>query len=486
MSRSYIAADICIIGGGAGGLSVAASAAQMGADTVLIEKSAMGGDCLNSGCVPSKALLAAGNVAQTVRDAARFGIVTTPPSIDGGAVFRHVERTVRAIAPHDSVERFEALGVRVIPGTAAFADRRTVRVETQTGTQYIRARRFVIATGSHPFIPPIAGLNTIPFLTNETVFTQDEIPESVIIIGAGPIGIEMAQAHRRLGARVTILEAGKILPKDDPDLVAVVRRRLEREAIEIHEHTVVSRVEGTAGNIRVSSDTTSESASSETSRTHGASHILIAAGRRANIAGLDLENAAIAHDAHAVVVDDRLRTSNRRVFAVGDVIGKAQFTHAAGYHAGIVIRNALLRLPAKAKATIPWVTYSDPELAHVGMRATEAEARFGPRGIRILSASFADNDRARCEGHEDGLIKVVCAKNGRILGAGIVGPHGGELLQPWVLAISRGLKIGAMAAMIAPYPTLSEINKRVAGAFFTPRLFSPLMRKLVRFLARFG
>ncbi|TCS65003.1 dihydrolipoyl dehydrogenase family protein [Varunaivibrio sulfuroxidans] len=472
-----IAADICVIGAGAGGLSVAAGAARMGAKTVLIEKAAMGGDCLNSGCVPSKALLAAGKAAEAVRRAHRFGVEARLTAIDGRATFARVEAVIQAIAPHDSTPRFEGLGVRVIAGTATFTDRRTVRV----GERDVRARRFVIATGSHPFVPPIPGLDETPFLTNETVFKQQAIPERLIVIGGGPIGVEMAQAHRRLGARVTILEMAGIMAGDDPELVQVVRARLNDEGIDVHENTAIDKVEGAPGAVRVFIRTPSGAKTAI-----AGSHLLIAAGRRPNIADLGLETAGVAHDDRAIAVDRRLRTTNGKIFAIGDVIGRAQFTHAAGYHAGVVIRNALLRLPAKADGVIPRVTYSDPELAQVGLNEAAARARFGAGGVRVLSSPFTDNDRARCEDETDGLIKVICTHRGRVLGAGIVGPHAGELILPWVLVLSRGLKIDAMAAIVAPYPTLSEIGKRAAGSFFTPRLFSPFMRKLVRFLALFG
>lgn len=477
MSDVSVIADICIIGAGSGGLSVAAVAAQMGAKTVLIEKAAMGGDCLNSGCVPSKALLAAGKAAEAVRQTQRFGVEAHLAAIDGRAVFSRVDDVIQAIAPHDSVARFEGLGVRVIAGAATFTDKRTVRV----GDTEVRARRFVIATGSHPFIPPIPGLSEAPFLTNETVFKQRAIPEHLIVIGGGPIGIEMAQAHRRLGARVTVIEVAQIMAKDDPELVQVVRARLKNEGIDIHEHAAIDRIEAAPDGVRAFV----RMASGEETAIVG-SHLLVAVGRRANLSGLELKNAGVAHDERGIAVDRTMRTSNRKIFAIGDVIGQAQFTHAAGYQAGIVIRNALLRLPAKACDRVPWVTYSDPELAQVGMNEAEARARFGAHAVRTLSSTFADNDRARCEDETGGLIKVICDKRGRILGAGIVGPHAGELILPWVLALSRGLKIGAMAAIVAPYPTLGEISKRAAGTFFTPRLFSPLMRKLVRFLAFFG
>ncbi len=467
--------DICIIGAGSGGLSVAAGAQQMGASTALVEKGAMGGDCLNTGCVPSKALLAAGHAAEAVRRAGDFGIRAEPPTAEAARVFGHVQDTIAAIAPNDSVERFEGLGVRVIRAAGRFSG----PGEVTAGDTVIRARRFVIATGSSPFMPPIEGLDRVSYLTNETLFDGPDLPGHLIVIGGGPIGMEMAQAHRRLGARVSVLEMAAILPKDDPDLVAAVRARLERDGVDIHEGVKVVRAENTGTGVAViiERDGAEE-------RIEG-SHLLVAAGRRANVAGLGLEAAGIDHSPMGIKVDARLRTSNKKVFAIGDVTGGLQFTHVAGYQAGIVIRNALFRLPAKADTrAVPWVTYTDPELAQVGL--TEARARRRHGDIRVLTWPFADNDRARAERRTEGLVKVVTTARGRILGAGIAGPHAGELIQVWVLALSKKMKISDMAAMIAPYPTLGEVSKRAAGAYFTPSLFGPATKRIVRFLRCFG
>lgn len=464
-----LSVDICVIGAGSGGLSVAAGASQLGAATVLIEKGAMGGDCLNFGCVPSKALLSAGRAAAAVTEARRFGIRADAPAIDGAAVYAHVRGTIAAIAPNDSVERFEGLGVTVIRAAARFTGPDTL----EAGDARVRARRFVIATGSHAAVPPIPGLDSVPFLTNETIFGLGAIPGRLIVIGGGPIGIEMAQAHRDLGAEVTVLEAATILPKDDPELVDIVRTRLLDGGVDLREGVTVARVE--PGPRVVLGD----------GRTVEGTHLLLATGRRPSIEGLGLDVAGVAHTRVGITVDARLRTTNRRIFAVGDVRGGYQFTHMAGYDAGIVIRNALFRLPAKADTrAVPWVTYTRPELAQVGL--TEARARETHGAIRVLRSAFAENDRAQAEADIDGLIKVIATPRGRILGAGIVGTGAGDLLAPWILAIGRGMKIGAMAGMIAPYPTRSEIGKRAAGSFFTPGLFSERTRRIVRFLARFG
>lgn len=464
--------DICVIGAGSGGLSVAAGAAQMGASTVLIERGAMGGDCLNYGCVPSKSMIAAGRAADTIRNAGRFGVNGHEPQIDFGRVHDHIHGVITAIAPNDSVERFEGLGVKVIRASARFTGPDTV----EAGGATIKARRFVLATGSRASHPPIPGLGDVPFLTNETIFERKAAPEHLIVIGGGPIGVEMAQAHRRLGAEVTVLQKGSILPKDDPDLVAVVRDRLTAEGVDLREDADIDRVERHGNGIAaVLADGT---------RIEG-SDLLVAAGRQANVDGLGLEAAGIEFSPKGVKTDARLRTTNRRVFAVGDVAGGPQFTHIAGYHAGIVIRNVLFRLPAKVDySALPWVTYTDPELAHVGL--TEAQAREAHKDIRVLTWSFEENDRAQAEREIEGRVKVLTLPNGRILGASIVGPHAGELIQVWCLAISQKLKIGAIASMIAPYPTLGEAGKRAAGAFYTPKLFSGRTRGLVRFLSWFG
>ena len=468
-------ADICVIGAGSGGLSVAAGASQMGASTVLVEKGLMGGDCLNYGCVPSKALLAAAHAAENARRADRFGVKTGAVQIDDQAVYRHVADTIAAIAPMDSVERFEGLGVTVIKEAARF----TGPTEVTAGEFRIKARRVVVATGSTPFVPPITGIDDVSYLTNETIFGLAHLPEHLIVVGGGPIGIEMAQAHRQLGCRVTVLEAAIILPKDDPELVATLRRQLVADGIDLRDGVKVVKVESGDDGITAIIEN-----GDNQERIQG-SHLLVAAGRRPSVDGLGLETAGIEYDSKGIKVDARLRTTNRKVFAIGDVAGGYQFTHVAGYHAGIVIRNALLRLPAKADhRAVPWVTYTAPELAQVGL--TEDQAKDRHDDIRILSFPFAENDRARAEGVTDGLIKVVTTKRGIILGAGIVGPAAGDLIVPWVLALTKSMKIGAIAGMIVPYPTLSEVGKRAAGSFYTPSLFGARMRMLVRFLAKFG
>jgi len=473
-----IKADICVIGAGAGGLSVAAGAAQLGARTVLIERGEMGGDCLNAGCVPSKALLAAAKHAYDMKDGERFGIAPARPKIDFARVNAHVRGVIDAIAPNDSVARFEGLGVTVIKGEAHFKDRRSVMV----GTTEVRARRFVIATGSRPTIPSLPGLDTVPYLTNETIFDLTTCPAHLIIIGGGPVGMEMAQAHRRLGARVTIIDAALPMAKDDPELAAIVIDQLMREGIEILEQSRIVSVtcdETRAGQADAISVTLQSGEVIE------GSHVLVATGRTPNVAGLGLEKADVQYSLHGIKVDDGLKTSNKRIYAIGDVIGGLQFTHVANYHAGLVIRSALFRIPAKADyANIPWVTFTDPEIAHVG--ETEEQARAHYKKINVLRWQFAENDRAQTLRQTAGHIKVITDMHSRILGCTIVGPEAGELILPWVLAKSRGIKLSTMAGLIAPYPTLSEVSKRVAGSYYTPTLFSARTRALVKFLRLFG
>jgi pyruvate/2-oxoglutarate dehydrogenase complex dihydrolipoamide dehydrogenase (E3) component len=467
-------ADLCIIGAGSGGLSVAAGAVQMGASVVLVEKGEMGGDCLNTGCVPSKALIAAAHAAHAVRDGRRFGVHAAEPEIRFREVHAHVHGVIGAIAPHDSVERFEGLGVTVIKAAARFVDAQTV----EAGAERIKARRFVIATGSRAAVPPIPGLADAGYLTNETVFELTERPAHLIVIGGGPIGIEMAQSFRRLGAEVTLIEAFGILARDEPEAAEVVRASLKRDGVRLIETIGVSEVRRDASGVTVTLDRDGEGG-----RSVAGSHVLVAAGRRPNIESLGLDAAGVAFTARGVTVDERLLTSNRKVFAIGDVAGGPQFTHVAGYHAGIVIRNALFGLPAKVDyAALPWVTYADPELAHAGL--TEADARKAGHEVQVLSWSFALNDRAQAERATEGLAKIVLGRKGRILGATIVGPRAGELIGAWGLAISAGLKIGAVASAMLPYPTLSEISKRAAGSYYTPKLFGPLTRRIVGFVQR--
>ena len=471
LTPPVLAPDVCVIGGGSAGLVVAAGAAQLGLSVVLVERAEMGGDCLNVGCVPSKALIAAARTAQAQRSGAAFGIAPVEPKVDFAKVMDHVAGVIAAIAPNDSVERFEGLGVRVLKEEARFVG----RTELQAGPHRIRSKRIVLATGSRPTAPPIPGLADVPTLTNETIFANRTLPAHLMIIGGGPIGLEMAQAHRRLGARVTVLEAASFLAKDDPELAAVVLSHLRTEGVDLRDHVKIARVERTANGIAVILD--------GGERLNG-SHLLVAAGRAPIIEALDLDTAGVTHTKRGITVDSGLRTSNRNVWAIGDCNGLYAFTHMAGYEASLFIRGALFRAPAKLDpAIVPWATYTDPELAQVGLSESEARQQHG-EAIRVLRWKMAENDRAQTERETDGLVKVITDRRGRVLGAGIVAPHAGELIQPWCLALSRRLKITAMASFVPPYPTLGEASKRAAGSYFTETLFGPRTRGLVRFLAR--
>ena len=472
---THIDCDICVIGAGSAGLSVAAAAAQFGEKVVLIEKGVMGGDCLNYGCVPSKALIAAAHHAYDMGSGPPFGIAAATLQVDYAAVMDHVHSVIDAIAPIDSQERFEGLGVTVIRAAARFTSATEVEADGQT----IRARRFVIATGSSPAAPPIEGLAEAGYLTNETLFDNRQLPEHLLIIGGGPIGLEMAQAHRRLGSRVTVLEALTPLAKDDPELAAVVLQQLYKEGIEIIAGARVDKVAKAGSGFAV--DITHDGAA----RTIEGSHLLVAAGRRPNVDGLGLEAAGIAHDRRGITVDKGMRTSNRKVYAIGDVAGGLQFTHVAGYHAGLVIRNALFRLPVTNRPDImPWVTFTDPELAQAGLSEADARRRHGD--VRVLKASFAESDRAQAERVTEGMIKVITDRRGRILGAGIVGASAGELIQPWSLAISQGLNIRAMADTVVAYPTLAEMSRKVAVSYYAGYPAKPWIRRLIGWLKWLG
>jgi pyruvate/2-oxoglutarate dehydrogenase complex dihydrolipoamide dehydrogenase (E3) component len=466
--------DLCIIGAGSAGLSIAAGAVQMGASVVLIEHDKMGGDCLNTGCVPSKALLAASKLADHMRHANRLGLPSHDPKIDFKAINKHVHDVINTIASNDSEARFKKLGCTVIRAKGQFTDRRTVIA----GSHEIKARRFVIATGSRAATPPIPGLSEVPYFTNETIFDNTENPKHLLIIGAGPIGAEMAQAHCRLGIKVSVVDIGPLLPRDEPDCAEVIRQQLKDDGIALHETIQIEKVYKTGQEICI------DIIENKRKKTLKGSHLLVAAGRRPNVDDLNLEKAKVDFKPQGVITNDRLQSvSNRKVTAAGDAAGSYQFTHAASYHAGIIIRNVLFALPAKVKYTaLPWVTYTDPELSHVGLM--EADAKKRHPNCRILNFPFTDNDRAIAEKATRGKIKVIVTQKGHILGVTIVGRNAGELILPWCLAIENHLKISRMASLIAPYPTLSEINKRVAGSFYTEKLFSNKTRKLVRFIAK--
>jgi len=468
--------DICVIGAGSAGLTVAAAAAQFGAPVVLVEKGAMGGDCLNTGCVPSKSLIAAAAIRHAGSRGPAFGIEATEPSVNFAGVHRHVHEVIASIAPHDSVERFEGLGVTVLREAAHFTDPRTL----VAGDTTVRARRFVIATGSRPSIPPIEGLEGVAYLTNETVFDLTERPDHLIIIGGGPIGVELAQAHRRLGAAVTLVERDTILPHDDPDLVDVVRTALVADGVTLHEKASVDGARGVAGDLTVDLTVAGQSL-----RLAG-SHLLVAAGRTPTVEGLGLEAAGVAYGRKGITVDKGLRTTNRRIYAIGDCTGGLQFTHVAGYHGSLAVRSIVFRLPVKEdRSRIPRVTYCDPELAQIGLTEAEARERHGET-VKVLKAPLSGNDRARAERRTEGFIKIVTGRRGRILGVSIVGAHAGELIGTWALAVAGKIKISTVASFVPPYPTLGEISKTAAVGYYSDSLTNPWLRRILGWLRRLG
>jgi pyruvate/2-oxoglutarate dehydrogenase complex dihydrolipoamide dehydrogenase (E3) component len=462
--------DLAIIGAGSGGLSVAAAAAQFGQKVILFEKGKMGGDCLNYGCIPSKALIAAAKQAHAFRTAGKYGISTVEPKIDFKKVHAYVQSVIAAIEPNDSVERFEKLGVKVVLSEARFLDAKSV--ETKDGK--FSAKRFVIATGSRAAVPPIPGLASVPYFTNETIFENTKLPKHLVIIGGGAIGVELAQAHRRLGSAVTVIEAFEPLAKDDPELADIVIKSLRADGVKILARTTIKRISKSKAGIVIETEGQGKIVGS---------HLLVATGRVANVDGLDLEAAGVAYTAKGVTVDRGLRSSQRHIYAIGDVAGGLQFTHVANYHAGLVIRNAMFRLPVRNRTDIiPHVTFTDPELAQVGLTEAGAVEQFGS-SVRVVRLPFHDNDRAQTEGKTAGLIKAVIGKRGEILGVGIVGAQAGELIQPWALTMTEGLKVTSIASMVAPYPTLGDINRRVAVNYFSGLATNPWVRRVIRLLS---
>ncbi len=449
--------DVVVVGAGAAGLTAAGGLAQLGLRVALIEAGAMGGECLNTGCVPSKALLAIAARAQAVRDMGRFGIRAQEPQVDFAGVMAQVRGVIAEIAPHDAQERFEAWGAEVIRAHARFTAPRTLLVAGRT----LKAPRIVLAVGSRPAVPSIPGLDIVPFLTNETLFSIDVLPERLVVLGAGSVGMEMAQAFRRLGAEVAVIDRGPPLSRDEPEAAALVSERLETEGIALHR-AAVRGVSSVGGGVAVDLDD---------GDTVGGSHLLVALGRSANLHGLGLEEAGVGTDGGGIVVDDRLRTSARGVYAIGDCRDGPRLTHAAGYEGARIVAAIGFGLRARVDyRALPRVAYTSPELAQVGM--TEAEARERGGRVTAMREPFADNDRAVAEGASVGFLKVV-RRNGRIVGACLVGERVGDLLMPWILSIGGAKPIPwALSGMILPYPTRSEITKAAAFAMYAPRLFS--------------
>jgi pyruvate/2-oxoglutarate dehydrogenase complex dihydrolipoamide dehydrogenase (E3) component len=444
--------DIVVIGGGAGGLVVAAGGAQLGAKVALVEKHRLGGDCLWYGCVPSKTLIKSARIAWQMQHADRWAIEPAKPRIELARVMERVAGVIHSIEPNDSPERFRSLGVDVILGEGRFTDQRTFAVDGRKLT----AKTFVVATGSRPSVPPIPGIDRTPYLTNETVFDlREDVPE-LIVVGGGPIGIEMAQAFRRLGSGVTVVDiASSILPKEDRDLADVVHRQLAAEGVRFHLGVTIASVDGRRGDIRVTARDSGGSV-----KTLIGTHLLLAAGRKANLEGLGLEAAGV-EVAHGRIVHEDLRTANPHIYVIGDAAGGHQFTHLAEHHAGVVLRHAIFRLRwTKPSSVVPWCTYTDPELARVGLSETEAKQH----GVahRVYRFALDDVDRARAEGETEGLAKILTTPTGRLIGAAVVSPHAGELIAEYALAMSKRMRASDISGTIHAYPTFAYVNRRAA------------------------
>jgi len=466
--------DIGIIGGGAAGLTIASGAAQLGARTLLLEKEAvLGGDCLHFGCVPSKTLIHSAHVYHLMKNAARFGLPDIdPPPVDFTKIARRIRDVIAVIQKHDSEERFCGLGARVMFGDAVFHDEHAIKLNGKL----LSAKNWVVATGSSPVAPPIPGLHETGFLTNKEIFSLERLPATMTILGAGPIGIEMAQAFNRLGSRVTVVDrADRILAKEDRDMAGAVLDVLVSEGVEFRLGAAIEKVWGTdSGKVVRIADVSGEAMDLKSEQ------ILVALGRAANIDGLGLETIGVDFEPWGVLVDDRLRTSQKHIYAAGDANGGYQFTHAAGYEGGIVVSNAIFHLPRKVDYTfLPWCTYTDPELASIGLNETRAKEA----GIdySVWTEAFSDNDRSLAEGEKTGLIKMILDKKERPRGVQIFGPRAGDILAEWVAVLNGKVKLSTLASAVHPYPTIGEINKRVAGSFFSPKIFSDRVQKGLKF-----
>lgn len=462
--------DLVVIGGGAGGLVVASVAAQLGLDVVLIEKEPqLGGDCLHYGCVPSKALLKAAHVAHTLRNAADYGYQMDVPDTDMAAINASVQKAVSTIQGHDSHERFESLGCEVLTGKARFIDSSTVKA----GDRTISAKRFVIATGSSPWIPEIKGLNSVDYITNEDIFKLEKLPGHLVILGGGPVGVEMAQAFARLGSRVTLVEkAEQILPRSDPDIAKTLMQVFADEGIELAISKTVTAVEPDNTEIKVVLHDGS---------TICGDQLLVAMGRRPVVDTLGLENAGIEYSQRGISVNAKMQTTNRHIYACGDVTGLMPFTHVAEQQAGVVIANLIFKLPRHMDyRVIPSVIYTEPECAQVGV--SEAEVQ-GDKNIEIVRFDMSELDRAVAEHATTGFAKLI-VKKGRLIGAHIAGPHAGDVIHELVLAIQDKMKLSKITGLVHAYPSYAQVNRRVASQYFRDKLFSNGTKRLVRFLNR--
>jgi len=469
MSQTHIKADLCVIGAGAAGLSVAAGGARLGAKTVLFEAGEMGGECLNTGCVPSKAILSAAHRVHAIRTSGPLGVTAGEPEIDFSAVMAHVRQSIAAIAPHDSQERFEGMGVQVIRERARFVDEATLESESYRVT----AKRFVIATGSRTAVPPIPGIEEAPYLTNETLFDMEAQPASLAILGGGAIGVEMAQAFQRLGTQVSVIELDDILPAAPRELAEGVAAALSADGVRLMPNTQTERIETTPEGVRLILDN-GESLEAE--------RLLLATGRQAVLDTLDLDKAGVAVERGALVLSERLRTTNKRIYAAGDAAGGYRLTHAAGWDASVLIRNFYFAMRTKrVDGIIPAAVYTEPEIAWFG----EDAAQSGDPKAKDVRQPYSGNDRAIAEGQTDGAIRLTIGKGGKLLGAGVMGHGAGDLIQTPLFAAASGRKAKDLASYVPPYPTRGEQTRWTASAYYEPVVFGKFAKALAGLLRMF-
>lgn len=466
--------DIGILGGGSAGLTVAAGAARFGAKTLLVEKEkVLGGDCLHFGCVPSKTLIRTAHVYHMMKNAERFGLPRVDlKAVDYRDVARRIQSVIGTIQKYDSEERFCSLGAKVEFGDPVFIDEHSIQLNGKT----ISAKNWVIATGSSPDIPLIEGINKTPYITNKEIFSLKSLPSSMIVIGAGPIAIEMAQAFSRLGTKVSVIQrSNQILSKEDKDMADMVMSVMTSEGVSFYLNSALLEVKdyGSEQEVVIKDG-------SGTTVNLRAEMIFVALGRRPNIEGLGLEGISVEFSKKGLKLDNRLRTNHKHIYGAGDITGEYQFTHAAGYEGGIVLSNAILRLPRKTDYTnLPWCTYTDPELASIGMN--EKRAKDSDISYTVWTEEFRANDRSLAEGEEVGRVKLLLNKKEKPIGVQILGPHAGELISEWVAVMNGGVKLSALASAVHPYPTLAEINKRVVGTYFSGKIFSDKVKKALKF-----
>lgn len=469
--------DMIVIGGGSGGLSVSAGAGQLGLKTLLIEKEErLGGDCLHYGCVPSKTLIKSASCYHIVKNAEKYGLPKVEvPQVDFKNIAGRIKGVIDTIQKHDSPEQMKKYNVETRFGKAAFIDDHTVELEGKK----ITSRIFVIATGSSPFIPPIEGIQDVPYVTNMNIFSMEALPPSLCVLGGGPIAMEMAQSLGRFGSEVTVVELmDQILPKEDQDVASFITRMMEKEGIRIFTGTKAVKVEREAETIKVTVDRKGKKSTLE------AKALLVATGRKPTIEGLALAKAGVNHSPNGISVDKHLRTNRKNIYACGDVTGGYQFTHVASYQAGIIISSAILHLPIGVDyKNITWCTFLDPEVASAGLNETEAKKR--SIKYTVHKAEFNENDRARAEAETKGFIKILTDAKDTVIGVQIIGPHAGELIHEWVAVLNGKIGLSRIAQAIHVYPTLSEINKKISGDYFAPRLFSKKTRRILKFLFKY-